>query len=267
MQPASQTPPKRQLVSRTVPANDVDGDMLTAAFALFQDTYAGAVRARFETDLRDKQLVILLFDRDTDELKGFSTVRVERMPSGATVIFSGDTVIHRDYWGQKRLQIAFSRILLWNKLRSPTRPIYWFLISKGYRTYMLLANAFPVAVPRFDTADNPLLRSLLDKLATGRFGARYDAPSGIVTNTTGHERVRAGVAPITAQHLENPHVKFFLSRNPGHSDGDELACLAEVRLRDLARIGARIVIALVRRRLGARRPEAQGIVEHGVQAS
>lgn len=232
-------------------------DVVDDAFALFEQSYADADRDRFDRDLREKQRIILLRDRGSGALKGFSTVLIQRLsaPRDATVIFSGDTVIHREYWGQKQLQVAFAKILLAEKLRAPARPLYWFLISKGYRTYMLLANAFPRAVPRYDRRDDPALRSLLDGLARARFGDAFDAPAGIV-RANGHERVREGLAPITRQHLANPHVCFFVARNPRHGAGDELACLAEVRLADIARIAARLTLA--RLRVGARRKSRRG---------
>jgi hypothetical protein len=165
-------------------------------------------------------------------------------------VFSGDTVIDRAYWGQKQLQLAFARLLFTLKLRAPRTPLYWFLISKGYRTYLMLANAFPNAVPRFDRGDDPELRRTLDVLATERFGADYDARRGLVRYAVPHEHVRDGIAPLTDTALRSPHVRYFAERNPGHASGDELACLADVRLRDLARTVVRIGVACARRALG-----------------
>lgn len=239
---------RKRLSASTVAVTSLDPAVIRDAFALFDEAYAGADRSRFEHDLGDKQMVILLRDRDTGALKGFSTVRIERIhgPRPATVVFSGDTVIHRDYWGQKQLQTAFARILLSRKLRAPHRPVYWFLLSKGYRTYMLLANAFPRAVPRCDTPDDPALRATLDALATRRFGPAYDAAEGIVRFGGLRERVREGLAPITQRHLASEHVRFFVARNPGYAQGDELACIADVRLLDIGRIAVRLVTARAR---------------------
>lgn len=242
----------RALVARTVPVVSLDDATRAAAFALFAATYDNAVRERFERDLNEKQHVILLHDRDTSALKGFSTVLVREIhsPRGpATLVFSGDTVIDRQYWGQKRLQMAFLRLLVTLKLRTPGRPVYWFLLSKGYRTYLLLANAFPHAVPRPD-GDDDALRTMLDRVATERFGVEYESSSGVVRYATPHERVREGIAPVTPEALANPNVRFFVERNPDHASGVELACLADVRLRDLARVAVRIAIARARRLFG-----------------
>lgn len=238
--------PRRALVSRTVAVSSIDAPTRDAAFALFRTAYENTSRERFDCDLAEKQHVILLFDRESGALKGFSTVLVREVesPRGtATVVFSGDTVIDREYWGQKQLQLAFARLLARLKLRDLSRPLYWFLVSKGYRTYLLLANAFPRAVPRAGAEEEPALRAMLDDFATERFGDQYDRVTGVVRYSTPHERVRDGVAPVTREALVSSHVRFFVERNPEHASGTELACLASVRLVDLARAVARIAVA------------------------
>lgn len=242
----------RRLVARTVHRASLDQATIAEAFALFDAHYAGADRARFERDLSEKQLVILLHDETSNALKGFSTVLVQKAPDGlpGTVVFSGDTVIDRNYWGQKQLQTAFARVLVAERLRSPTQPVYWFLISKGYRTYLLLANNFPISVPRTDRSDDSRLSAVLDCVASSRFGTQYEPATRIVRLEGAHDRVREGTAPITAELLENAHVRFFAERNPGHAGGDELACLARVRLRDVARAVFRIVLTRCARSLG-----------------
>jgi hypothetical protein len=240
------------LCARTTVVASLDASTRAAAFALFRATYENACRDRFEHDLAEKQHIILLYDSATEALKGFSTVLVREIetPSGpGTVVFSGDTVIDREYWGQKQLQLAFARLLVTLKLRAPWRPLYWFLISKGYRTYLLLANSFPLSVPRVGAVEDATLRSVLDDLAAERFGEQYDRERGVVRYATPHERVREGIAPVTTAALRNAHVRFFVERNCEHAEGVELACLADVRLGDLARAVARIAKVRVQRAL------------------
>jgi hypothetical protein len=246
--------PPRRLKAATLPVAALDDATRRAAFALLEHLYDGTDLARFRRDLAEKQLAILLRDRDTGALKGFSTVALSAVPTTSgpgTAVFSGDTAIDREYWGQKLLQREFGRLLLRLKLAAPARPLYWFLISKGYRTYLLLANAFPRAIPRHDRPDDPGLRRLLNQLAAGRFGRQYDPESGTIRYDRPHDRVRSGVAPLDQALLRNPHVSFFVNRNPGHAAGDELACLAEARLKDLLRAVVRIGFARSRLRWGA----------------
>ena len=249
---ASRTEVRRVLRATTVAVDALDRPTVAAAFALFDAAYDGADRARFERDLAEKQFVILLRDARTRALKGFSTVLVRDADVGgpATVVFSGDTVIDRAYWGQKALQSAFATLLVRLRLQTPRRRLYWFLLSKGYRTYLLLANAFPRAVPRCDRPDDPALGRALDQLAAERYGAQYDPTTRIVRYADAHERVREDLAPIAERQLASRHVRFFVERNPGHAAGDELACLARVRGRDLARVALRVAAARARRSLG-----------------
>jgi hypothetical protein len=235
--------PARRLQGRTVAVSRLDDSTRRTAFGLFARAYEGADWSRFLSDLEEKQHVILMRDLQMGELKGFSTVSVreETIDRGkAIVVFSGDTVIDRDYWGQKVLHRQLSLLFLRVQLENPLRPVYWFLVSKGYKTYLGLINNFPISIPRHERPDDPRLRRLLDRLALARFGSTYDVASGIAVNMA-HERVRPGLAPIDDAALTNPRVRFFVERNPGHARGDELACLGLVRKRDAARIALRTV--------------------------
>src|SRR5262249_27227265 len=146
--------------------------------ALMQVCYAGVSAERFARDLAEKQYVILLSARRSGELVGFSTLRVaEEQVEGRTVevVFSGDTVIHPDYWGQKELQVRFGRFMLARKLRRPLRPLLWLLLSAGYKTYLLAVNHFPRTLPRHDWEAPAGRVSFLRSLAERWFGSQYDA--------------------------------------------------------------------------------------------
>ncbi len=224
-----------RLVAHTVPVSSLDRATIDAAFSLFDSLYVGTDRARFERDLHEKQLVILLRDAGDNSLRGFSTIHLGEVAYGrrrARLVYSGDTAIHPAYWGQKCLQRAFATVLMREKLRRPTRPVLWFLISKGYKTYLLLINHFPRSVPRGDRPASDRLQATLSVVAGARFGDAFDPSRGVISHETPRERVRREVAPIDRPLLRDAHVAFFVARNPGYQRGDELACLAEVRAID-----------------------------------
>ncbi len=252
---------------------------MDTAYALFAEHYAETDRARFERDLEDKQLVIVLEDARDGSLRGFSTIHMSDRRDAddrrCTVLFSGDTVIHRDYWGQKQLQRAFSMLLLRRKLRHPRKPLYWFLISKGYRTYLLVVNHAKHAIPRHDAPASPRLQRMLDLVATERFGAHYDPVAGLVrwSEAERHEHVREGMSEIPRSLIErNPHVALFAQRNPNYARGDELACIADMTLwtmlRETGRVSIAATIRLVRpsarSRRSAARSDAQGHANESV---
>ena len=201
--------------------------------ALMQLCYEGVVPERFFADLAAKQFVLLLVAPGeagrSNEIVGFSTIRLTEVDVAgrrARVLFSGDTVLHPSCWGSKALQKAFTAFVVKEKLRRPFSPLYWLLLSKGYRTYLLLTHYFPVAFPRVGFVPPPALVELRDRVASLWWGDEYDPHKELLIFREQRDRVRGGVAPIDAQAALDPDVAFFVERNPGYGKGDELVCLA-----------------------------------------
>lgn len=222
-----------RLVAETVSVRRLPEETRDAMWGLFSRYYDGTGRSTFERDLGQKDHVILLRDDGDRSLRGFSTVQTyHRRHEGRDVVavFSGDTVIEPAYWGQTALQIAFYRYLMRAKLRALSVPVYWFLISKGYRTYLLLSRNFPTYWPRPEAETPPWERSLLDFLATDKFGEAYRPERGVLEFAASPGHLRPEVAPIAPELLGEADVRFFAERNPGHARGDELCCLGRVDL-------------------------------------
>ena len=130
------------------------------------------------------------------------------------------------HWGQQVLTRTWGRLALALIDSRPGEELYWFLISKGYKTYRFLPVFFHEFYPRYDHHDPPWVRSAVDALASSRYPHNYDPEAGVIRAGTDQYRLREEVAPVTAERLHDPHVRFFQSRNPGHKQGDELCCLA-----------------------------------------
>ena len=138
-------------------------------FALMRLYYEAVTEEQFLHDLMQKDAVIILREKDSRCLQGFSTlVRLAVKQDGRTLrgIFSGDTVIEKKYWGQRVLGQAFLRYLLREKLRHPFAPLYWLLISKGYKTYLLMANNFGEHFPRYEMSIPPDKKATVDAFYT-----------------------------------------------------------------------------------------------------
>ncbi|HRE88946.1 MAG TPA: hypothetical protein PK095_07350 [Myxococcota bacterium] len=220
-----------RLGAETLPVHSLDPGTRGALWTLYQGYYERTDADRFYADLDEKHDIILLRDLSDGALAGFSTLHVSEVDLDGRrthVIFSGDTIIAPAYHGQSALQRAFVAYILSVKWRARDEDVYWFLISKGYKTYLLLARNFPSHWPRHDVETPPDARALLDTLATRRFGADYDPATGIVRFSPPGPKLRADVAPLPAS--PPPDVAFFAARNPGHADGDELCCIGKVDL-------------------------------------
>lgn len=224
-----------------------------AMWALYRAYYARADEPRFFADLDDKREVILVRDAADHTLQGFTTlVSYPHVVDGrrVRVLFSGDTIIAAPYQGQTALQRAFVRYLMRLVVRHPREPVYWFLISKGYKTYLLLSRNFLEYWPRHDRPTPPHALAMLTSLARARFGDAYRPDTGIVRFEPPGPRLEEWVAPLAPSALAHPDVRFFVERNPGWAEGDELCCVGRV---DLA-MGLNYVRRLLRRTLGRTRP-------------
>jgi hypothetical protein len=238
-----------RLEARTTPVARLEPATRDAMWRLYAEHYERVDRARFDADLDVKRDVILLHAADGGALEGFSTLDVSTPAidgQPVVVVFSGDTIISARFRGQTALQRAFFAYVMEVALAHPGRAVWWHLISKGFKTYLLLSRNFAEYWPRFDRPTPPEVERLLAALGRARFGAAFDAARGLVRFTPPGPRLRAGVAPLEAVALQAPDVAFFAARNPGHADGDELQCVGRL---DLAL--ARFYLArMARRALG-----------------
>lgn len=223
---------------------DIGDDVVTRMWLLFDQHYADVSHETFLRDLKAKDHVFLLRERGTGLLCGFSTVQsYERTVHGRRVriVYSGDTICDPRYWGQRALHGAFLRYVLRVKLAHPLAPVYWFLISKGYKTFLLLARNFPEYWPRPERATPAWHAALLDALASEKFGEAWRRDRGILTFERPAGRLRPEVAPTGDAERADPLIAFFAARNPGAPAGEELCCLG--------RIGIGLALNYARRRL------------------
>jgi len=218
-----------KLTGRLVGLHELTDEQRDTMFALMQRYYDNVARANFEADLAEKRWIIQVYDALTGELCGFSTqmlldIEVQGRPIKA--LFSGDTIVARDYWGDSTLAQVGGRLALSLMDAYPEAELYWFLISKGYKTYRFLPVFFHEFYPRPETPTPAWARAIVDALGRFKYPTAYDPTTGIVRASPRADRLRGGVADITHERLRDPAVRFFVEHNPGYARGDELCCLA-----------------------------------------
>ena len=196
---------------------------------LMRGHYENVERRTFEGDLDEKDWVIVLSDAATGDLCGFSTQVLLEETLGqrqVRVLFSGDTIVARQYWGDNALARVWGRPALRLADASAAADLYWFLICKGYKTYRFLPVFFHEFHPRFDAVTPAWAAETINALGRRRYPERFDAERGVVRASAETDRLRPGLADVTEERLRDPHVRFFAERNPGHARGDELCCIA-----------------------------------------
>ena len=233
------TDSRRVTHSTLIGIAELDAAQRDEMFVLYRRHFEGTDAARFHADLEGKDQVLQVRD-DAGVLCGFSTLAVyTRVFEGQElrVLFSGDTVVDEASWGQQAL--AFAWIRMAGQLQAAAQaPLYWLLISKGHRTYRYL-SAFSLDFdPAPERATSPERQRLMSFLAQDRFGSAYDAERGVIRFPQSHGHLRADLASVPAIHAHLPEVAFFLERNPGYAQGEELVCLCLLHadnLRPMAR--------------------------------
>lgn len=226
-----ETAMKRDLFAETVRVKSLKRHEIERMYTLFSDYYENHTLQTFEHDLFEKNHVIVLRDKRDKSLQGFSTLlRVPLKKAGKDVIgvYSGDTVIHKDYWGSKALGIEFLKYLWKLKMKKPGTAVYWFLISKGYKTYLLMANNFATHYPRCEAQTPPEYKALMKEFYEKKFGEHYLPEKDLIVYQGKACALKDHVADITDDLLKDPRIKFFQDSNPDWHSGNELTCIAKM---------------------------------------
>jgi hypothetical protein len=211
-------------------------------FTLLDRYFDGTTPERFARDLAGKQWAVILRDVRNGELLGFSTLaRGESVVNGERVVafYSGDTIVDRTAWNETALARVWSRHVFSAATTETGARVVWLLICSGYRTYRFLPVFFREFYPRHDAATPARERDLVRTLAAERFGDDFAAERGTVRFLE-PARLREGIGDVGSARMRDPHVGFFLTANPGHADGDELVCLADLTPDNLTPAGRRM---------------------------
>ena len=201
-----------------------------AMLELYARYFSNVRRERFLADLAEKDWVICL--SHAGRIVGFSTQRLMTLCHDGRdrhILFSGDTIVDRAFWREHELAGAFGHLILRLMQEHGEDDLYWFLISKGHRTYRFLPVFFnrfwPSPLPRTES-DRP---GLLSVVARARYGAAYDEALGLIVAAEDGDRLRPELCDVPPSRRRDIYVEFFLARNPRFARGDELACFAALR--------------------------------------
>ncbi len=185
----------------------------------------------FLNDLSKKTGAIMVVRKADGKVVGFSTQQVLELDiHGKKVrgVFSGDTIVEPRYWGNNKLGVVFYRFLIREKFRRPWVPFYWFLISKGYKTYMLMVNNCYKYYP--NVAGNKgeyveITKAYCNQL----FPEYFDPQSMLLDFGEQYVRLKETVAEITPElAAANEHIAYFEKMNPSWRRGTEMPCLGSI---------------------------------------
>lgn len=205
---------------------------------LMKEYYEDVLKENFDKDLEEKDYCIMLYNEE-GEVKGFSTQRLitlkvqDRKING---VFSGDTIIDKDYWGSLELYRVFAKEFIRDE-----SDFYWFLISKGYKTYKMLPLFFKEFYPNYKQETPLLERTIMDTFGKMFYPKEYDKAKGVIKYIGIKDKLKSGVADITRKQIKDKDINYFTDLNPGYIYGEDLVCLARLNGDNLRRTAKRLL--------------------------
>jgi hypothetical protein len=232
-----------QLTGCLVPTGELTGDQRDEMFRLMDRYYVNVLRETFDEDLDEKDRVILMTDPVSQQVLGFSTqllvdLVIDSRP--IRILFSGDTIVDPRHWARNPLATIWGQWVL-ELIDDAAMPLYWFLISKGYKTYRFLPLFFNEFFPVFDRATPSWANRLIQELGTWKYPDQFDPEQGLCRAGLGSCRLRHGVADLHPSRLHDDHVRFFAQTNPDHARGDELCCVAALTRENFTNAAYRVI--------------------------
>lgn len=217
-------------------------DEIEAMFELMNGYYENMEYNNFILDLQNKENLILLKD-ENNLVKGFSTIvfyDLEIKNKTYKILFSGDTIIHQDYWAHNDLANVWLQYAI-KKQQEFKQPLYWLLISKGYKTYKYLTTFFKEYYPNQNKTTPELEQSILDKFGETFYPDKYDKMQGILKMEGCKDFLKEEYAKIPDEKMKDKVVKYFLEKNPYYYKGNELVCITDLSMENVNNAGKRLL--------------------------
>lgn len=205
---------------------------ISAMYALMTEFYDNMDEDVFRRDFSDKDYCLVLYDEEA--LVGFTTQKVMSVTVNGREIhgmFSGDTIIHKDHWGELELFKVWANF--WFDYAEKYEEFYWFLICKGYKTYRILPAFWKEFYPNRNTDTPEYEQKIIDAYASLLYPEEYNKDTGVIEYKHVKDKLRSGVADVDSHRIKNKDIAFFCNKNPGHVSGNDLACLARIDKRFL----------------------------------
>lgn len=222
--------------TRLVPVADLTIFQRRCMLDLMHLHYENVDDAAFGRDLMAKSHVLLI--EEAEKLVGFTTLvafSADVAPGAPVqVVYSGDTIVHHQFRGSTQLFRGWFRALESLGLFGAGVRSLWLLLAGGVRTYCLLPSFWLEYFPA-PHARHPALSETAARLASARFGLRFNPSAGVV-----HPENAYSLRVLSNEQRSDPHAAFFARCNPGYTRGDELVCLTWLSPDNLTPLGHRM---------------------------
>lgn len=216
------------LTGKIKPISEYSETEIAVMYNLMAQFYDDTDEQVFLRDFYDKDYCLALY-HDTGGLVGFTTQKIMELEADGRKIhgvFSGDTIIHKSYWGELELFKVWADF--WFRYAEKYDEFYWFLICKGYKTYRILPLFWSEYYPCYNKETPEHIQEIIDAYAEKLYPEEYDKADGVIKYSHVKDKLRAGVADVGEHEMKNKDIAFFCRQNPGYVNGNDLACIARI---------------------------------------
>jgi hypothetical protein len=223
------------LKSAVLRVKELTAGQIDAMYAIMEMYYNNTSHNAFVGDLMKKQDVVILLD-EQNNIRGFTTLTLFPYDEHTQLLYSGDTIVEKEYWGRHDLSQAWitNALVYADNFDGVT---YWFLLSKGYKTYKYLSTFFNEYYPCVNAETPSYIQQIIDTFAKRQYGDKYR--NGVWV--AGNDYLKGEFDSTQEVAARDKNTAFFLEKNPNYLNGDELVCLCEVSVDNLNKLGRRLL--------------------------
>jgi hypothetical protein len=204
---------------------------------------------------------IMAREKKDGSLRGVTLLGVDRKELNGvkfTLIRLGLSFFENYYRGGPLLYYVFAYHIMKEMILHPLTPLFVIGKAFSYKSYLILCKTISRAYPKYNTETTDFARSLLNNYGMSvKFpGEEYDPETFVLKREK--TAIKKGVAVLQPDDLKDPHIKFFVDRNPGWVKGHQLLSTGEIRWIDFFNVLRRSVGRAIRGRRGeGTRPRKQ----------
>jgi hypothetical protein len=216
----------------TIPVDALSVDDQEEMLQLMETYYLGVTREQFNSDLDEKDRVIMLRqDSSQGRVVGFSTLMCLDLQVGGEpvkAVFSGDTIVDRRSRCTLGLGLECAKYFVQLMAEHPGCDLFYVLTAKGWQTCRIPGLLFRQYSPSPDQPVNYRHQQVMEAFGARKYPGRYQPTTGLITYSGEAQRLRPGSPEGSIPPRDNPLVDLFVEKNPNYLQGDDLVYVAQI---------------------------------------
>lgn len=160
---------------------------------------------------------------DNDRMVGFTGLCYRMIEvDGKTyrAVYVGQTAIPAAYRGKSLIQKTVIRLLLKHYLSRPFTPLLIWNNAVTYRPYLVMAKGLKEYYPHPEKKHPAHYKNIQDKLGEIYYRKHYIPETGLVKKDV--NVMKAHEVAYGPEEWNDPHIRYYLERNPGSAQGHGL---------------------------------------------